>query len=80
MARTIEIKFPEGWGIHRVRNFAEELSLALGDLGELPMEQADAATTGVVVSSIHKQDLGRCRQLVIRLLEKHLMLDEAILN
>jgi hypothetical protein len=80
MARTIEITFPESSGFDRVRNFAEELSLALGELGELPMEQADTATTKVVVSRIHKRDLGRCRQLVVYLLEKHLMRSEAILS
>lgn len=86
MAKTIKITFPESSSIdrmrniERVRNFAEELSLALGDLGELPMEQADAATTSVVVSKIHKRDLGRCRQLVTRLLEKHLMANEAMLS
>jgi hypothetical protein len=36
LARSIEITFPESSGLHRVRNFAEELSLALGDLGSLP--------------------------------------------
>jgi hypothetical protein len=77
MAKTIEISFPPSSGIHRVRNFAEELSLSLGDLGELPMEQADAAATKVVVSKIHGRDLARCRRLVAQLLEKHLLAGEA---
>jgi hypothetical protein len=80
MARTIEITFVESAAVHRVRNFAEELSLSLEELGELPMAQADAATTRVAVAKIAKRDLGRCRQLVTRLLEKHLMLDEATLS
>ena len=80
MARTIEIIFVESAGVHRVRNFAEELSLTLGDLGELPMQQADAAINLVVVSKIAKRDLGRCRQLVVRLLEKHMMSAEASLR
>lgn len=80
MAKAIEISFPESSGLHRVRNFAEELSLALGDLGVLPMAQADAATTVVVVSDVHTRRLGRCRQLIVRLLEKHLMTDEATLR
>jgi hypothetical protein len=80
MARTIEITFPESSGLHRVRNFAEELSLTLGELGVLPMDQADAAITKVVVSKIHKRDVGRCRQLIQRLLEKHLMESEAAIN
>lgn len=77
MARSLEIHFAESSGLHRVRNFAEKLSLALGDLGQLPMEAADAATTLVVVYNIPKRNLGRCRQLVERLLEKHLMINEA---
>jgi hypothetical protein len=80
MARTIEITFVESAGVHRVRNFAEELSLTLEGLGELPMVQADAAINKVVVAKIAKRDLGRCRQLVTRLLEKHLMIDEAALS
>jgi hypothetical protein len=77
MARTIEFTFPESAGIDRVRNFAEELSLALGDLGDLPMDQADAATTKLVVSNIPKRSAGSCKQLVERLLKAHLMADEA---
>jgi hypothetical protein len=77
MARTVEITFPESSGMHRVRNFAEELSLALGELGELPMDQADAATTKVVVRNVARRDLGRCKQLIERLLKKHLMITEA---
>jgi hypothetical protein len=77
MTRTLEITFPQASGIDRVRNFAEELSLSLGDLGKLPMEQADAATTKVTVSEIHNRQLGRCRQLIDRMLKKHFMAEEA---
>jgi hypothetical protein len=80
MARTLEITFVETAGPHRVRNFAEELSLSLGELGELPMDQADAATTKVVVTNIAKRDLGRCKQLVTRLLGHHRMQNEATLT
>jgi hypothetical protein len=79
MARTIEIKFADTAGPHRVRNFSEESSLKLGELGELPMAQADAAVDRVVVSKVPKRDLGRCKQLVIQLLTKHMMTDEATL-
>ena len=79
MARTIEIKFVDTTGLHRVRNFAEELSLKLGQLGELPMEQADAAIDSVVISKIHERDLARFRQLVVQLLTKHMMIAEAAL-
>jgi hypothetical protein len=80
MSRAIEITFPEGSRLHRVRNFAEELSRALGELGSLPMAQADAATTTVVVSHIPKRKFGRCRQLVERMLIKHLMSREAVIS
>ena len=80
MARQIKISFPESSGLHRVRNFAEELSLALGDLGQLPMDEADAATTNVTVTNIATRDVGRCNQLIMRLLKKHLMTDEAVVS
>ena len=73
MARTIEITFVDTAGLDRVRNFAEELSLNLGDLGELPMEQADAAIDRVTVAKIPKRDLRRCSQLIVQLLAKHMM-------
>ena len=80
MAQTIEITFVDTASVHRVRNFAEELSLKLGNLGELPMEQADTAINVIVVSKIAKHDLGRCRQFVVQLLAKHMMTAEAILR
>ncbi len=80
MAMAIEITFPESLGLHRVRNFAEELSSALGDLGNLPMEQADSAITRVIVSDIPKREFGRCRQLIERILAKHLMSEEATIT
>jgi hypothetical protein len=79
MARTIEIRFADTASVHRVRNFAEELSMTLGDSGELPMEEANRAINMVVVSNIAKRDVGRCRQLIFRLLEKHMMAREAFL-
>jgi hypothetical protein len=80
MARTIEITFVDAASLSRVWYFAEELSLKLGDLGEFPMEQADATTNRIVISKIAKRDLGRCRQLVVQLLAKHMMTAEATLR
>jgi hypothetical protein len=39
--------------IEKIRNFAEDLSLRLHDLGDLPMDEADRATDTVVVREIH---------------------------
>ena len=44
------------------------------------MEKADVAINSVVVSKIAKRDLGRCKQLVVQLLAKHMMAAEATLR
>lgn len=77
MLRSIRIEFAPSAGVHRVRNFAEELSLTLGELGSLPMALADAATTELLVMDIHRRDVNRCRALIDSLLKKHKMTDEA---
>src|SRR5262249_29640941 len=77
MPWTIEITFPFGSDVPRIRNFGEELSLSLKELGELPMDEADAATTRLVISNIRKRHLGDCRKLVTRLLRRHMMEAEA---
>jgi len=46
----------------------------------MPMEQADAATTQVSISDIPKRQLGRCRQLIDRMLKKHFMVEEATIR
>ena len=69
---------PEFLNIHKIRNFAEALSLALerSGLGALPMDEADRATTHVRIAKIRKRNLRRCLAVVDELLEQHLMKDE----
>jgi hypothetical protein len=80
MRWTIEITFGLGSDVPRVRNFAEELSLSLRELGELPMDQADAATTRLVISNIRKRHLGDCNKLITRLLRRHNLEQEAFVT
>ena len=77
MAHSIRIDFeiPSASGlernlaIHDLRNFAEELSLTLGELGSLPMEQADATVDHFIVGAIKTRNLRRCRAHVEKLNE-----------
>jgi hypothetical protein len=62
--------------IHKIRNFAEDVSLHLMDLGRLPMAEADIAVDVVVIMDIHKRQLRRCRAHVERFLEKHFLRDD----
>lgn len=79
MPRSIRIDFKiptvsgldRNLAVHNLRNFAEELSLALGELGSLPMAQADDAIDSVVITHIKKRNVARCRALVIGLLESY---------
>ncbi len=84
MPRSITLRFdlnaggdPEFLNIHKIRNYAEALSLELerSELGSLPMDDADRATTHVRVSRIRKRDLRRCLALVDELLDQHFMMD-----
>ena len=84
MSRSITLRFdlnaggdPEFLNIHKVRNFAEALSLELerSELGSLPMHEADRATMQVRITNIRKRNLRRCLALVDELLDQHFMKD-----
>jgi hypothetical protein len=78
--KTLELKFrlrdrdfDRASDIHKIRNFAEDLSLHLKNLGNLPMEEADRAIDVVVVQEIHARQFRRCRVLVEEFLAKHFL-------
>ena len=86
MPQSITIQFDlaarghrEFLNIHKLRNFTEALSLGLerSELGLLPMDEADAATTHVRITKIRKRNVRRCLALIRELLEEHNMTDEA---
>lgn len=88
MSQSITIHFdlqaggqPEFRNIHRFRNYAEEMSLSpeRSELGSLPMDEADPATTHVRIriTKIRRRNVRRCMSLINELLEKHYMTDEA---
>ena len=55
--------------LHRFRNFAEELSLELGDAGALPIEEADKAVDRVFVQKV--QNRGVCESIIKRVARRH---------
>jgi hypothetical protein len=75
MARSIKLTF-RSRNVHKIRNFAEDLSRSLSDLGVLPMHEADAAIDSVTVTKVHANQLRRCRGFVDRLLEKHFLIND----
>ena len=84
LSQSITIRFdlkaggrPEFLSIHTFQNFAEALSLALErfELGSLPMNEADDATTHIRIAKIRKRNLRRCLTLIEGLLEQHFMKD-----
>jgi hypothetical protein len=82
MSHSIEIVFPEKdhLYVHKVRNFAEELSRSLEPQkgwGQLSMNDADQATTYLHVRNVHSRQVSRVLAFVEALLKKH-YLDEAV--
>ena len=80
MSRALQIRFATTSSIHRVRNFAEELTLAFRreqKLGSLQMEDADAAADRILVSHVPAARLTRSIRLVSELLSSHRLTDEA---
>jgi len=55
--------------LSRVRNFAEELSLELGDAGVLPMDDADAAVDRFTISRVKNR--GVCESIIKKIAKKH---------
>jgi hypothetical protein len=68
---------PEFLNIHKIQNYAEALSLALdrSELGSLPMDDADRATSHLRISKIRKRNLRRCLALIDELLNRHFIKD-----
>jgi hypothetical protein len=52
------------------------LELEQSELGSLPMDEADRATTQVRITAIRKRNLRRCLAVVDELLDQHFMKDE----
>ena len=80
MSRTIQIRFAATASIHRVRNFAEKLSVELKQaqkLGSLHMADADAAADHILVNHVPAAKLTRSIRLVRELLSIHKLADEA---
>jgi hypothetical protein len=80
MSRTIEIIFPvrDHIYVHQVRNFAEELSRSLAleaGWGNLPMDDADRATTHIFIGNVNARKVSRVLAFVKKLLEKHYLQD-----
>lgn len=89
MSRSITLRFdlnaggdPEFLNIHKIRNYAEALSLELdrSELGSLPMDDADRATSHVRISRIRKRNLRRCLALIDELLGQHFMTDAVAIH
>ena len=62
--------------LHKLRNFAEDLSQSLGDLGTLPMSEADTAVDVLIVTKVRRARIRRCRRFIEKLLEKHFLSDD----
>ncbi len=82
MPRWIDITFREPADIHRVRNFAEELSLVLDreHLGSLPMDEADRAVGHVRITAVRARVLNRLLARVKEILVAHGFSGEAMLT
>ena len=82
MPRVIAIRFRSKPDTHRLRNFAEGLSLALDDCGwgRLPMAEADAATIDLFVRAIPSSKLRRTTAMINTMLDEHGLRAEAIVS
>jgi hypothetical protein len=73
MRRTIVIALGATADLHRVRNFAEDLSLALKakGWGSLPMADADSAIDRLRITGFPVRKLRRALSLVDEIIERH---------
>jgi hypothetical protein len=72
VAGRILISFDPEAGTHRIRNYAEALSLAVPEIGGcFLMEEADRATDRLVITTIQARRLKRVLALAVRLLSDH---------
>ena len=58
---------------HKIWIFAEDLSRTLGELGTLSMDDADKVADILLVTKIRSRHLGRCRQHIEKLLQRHFL-------
>lgn len=61
---------------YKIWIFAEDLSRTLGELGTLPMDDADRVVDTLLVTKIRSRRLGRCRQHIEKLLKQHFLSDD----
>ena len=65
--------------VHRFRNFGEDVYRAVGDVGEVSLEEVDRSTTSLAVRDVRRRDIGRVNAAIRRELRRHHFDDTATL-